>query len=175
MGELAPNGTATASTVLQIPAGTLPGSYYVIAKADWNDNVAESLETNNIKASGVIRIGGDLVVTAVSAPATGMANGPITVTDTTKNQGAAPVPGSVTGFYLSPNGTYNSTDAFLGSRVVGSLGPSATDAGFHAVRHPTRNGTGKLLRSCGGGCERRSGREPGEQQHSRQWRHAHRT
>jgi subtilase family serine protease len=129
VGELAPNGTATASTVLQIPAGTLPGSYYVIAKADWDDNVAESLETNNIKASAVIRIGGDLVLTAVSAPTAGMANGPITVTDTTKNQGAAPVQGSATGFYLSSNTTYSPTDVFLGNRAVGSLGPSATDAG----------------------------------------------
>ena len=129
VGELASNGTATASTVLQIPADTLPGSYYVIGAADWNTNVAETSETNNTKASGIIRIGGDLVVTAVSAPTTAAANSLITVTDTTKNQGAAPVQASVTGFYLSPNSSYNSTDALLGTRVVGSLGPSATDAG----------------------------------------------
>lgn len=127
VGELAPNGNAAASTPLQIPADTLPGSYYVIGRADWNNAVAETTETNNSKASGVIRIGGDLVVASISAPATAAANGAITVADTTRNQGAAPVPGSVTGFYLSTNGTYNSTDAFLGSRVVGSLGPSATD------------------------------------------------
>jgi subtilase family serine protease len=128
VGELASNGAATASTLLLIPADTPPGSYYVIGRADWNTVVAETAETNNDRNSAsTIKIGGDLVVSAISAPATGRASGPITVTDTTKNQGTAPVPESVTGFYLSLNGTYNSTDQFLGSRVVGSLGPSATN------------------------------------------------
>jgi subtilase family serine protease len=128
VGELGPDGTATATTPLQIPAETAPGSYYVIGRADWNNIVAEGTETNNDRASGAIKIGGDLVLTAMSASSTGMANGPITVTDTTKNQGAAPVPESATGFYLSSNSSYNSTDVFLGSRVVGPLGPSGTDS-----------------------------------------------
>ncbi len=127
LGELASNGTSTASTPLQIPAGTLPGSYYVVGRADWNGNVAETSDTNNDRSSGVIRIGGDLVMSAVSVPAAGMVGGPITLTDTTRNQGAAPVTESVTGFYLSSNATLDAMDQFLGSRVVGSLAPSGTD------------------------------------------------
>jgi thermitase len=121
LGELASNGTSTVSTPLQIPADTLPGSYYVVGRADWNGYVAETSDTNNDRSSGVIRIGGDLVMSAVSVSAAGMAGGPITLTDTTKNQGAAPVTETVTGFYLSSNSTLDATDQFLGSRVVGSL------------------------------------------------------
>jgi len=43
------------------------------------------------------------------------------VTDTTKNQGAAPASGSATAFYLSPNTTINATDTLLGARQVGAL------------------------------------------------------
>ncbi|MGH9255281.1 MAG: CARDB domain-containing protein [Vicinamibacterales bacterium] len=127
VGELASNATATASTPLQIPADTAAGTYYVIGAADWNTLVAETIENNNVRVTNTLKIGGDLVLTAVSAPATGMANGPISVTDTTKNQGAAAVPTSATGFYLSLNLSYDATDVFLGSRNVGSLAPSATE------------------------------------------------
>ena len=127
LGQLAANGTSTISTPLQIPADTLPGSYYVIGRADWNGNVAETSDTNNDRSSGVVRIGGDLVVSALSVSAAGMAGGPITLGDTTRNQGTAPVTESVTGFYLSSNASLDATDQFLGSRVVGSLVPSGTD------------------------------------------------
>jgi subtilase family serine protease len=126
VSELAPNGSAAASTSLVIPADTLPGSYFIVSLADWNTAVAETSDTNNDRTSGVFRVGGDLIVPTMTGPAAAMANGSITVTDSTRNQGAAPVPESVTGFYLSPNGTHDPTDEFLGSRVVQSLGPSGT-------------------------------------------------
>jgi subtilase family serine protease len=124
VGELGPGETATRSMSLQIPADTASGSYHVIGVADWNNVVAEIVETNNSRPSGLIKIGGDLVVTVMSAPGTGKADGLISVTDTTKNLGAAPVPESATGFYLSADPTYGSTDIFLSSRSVGSLGAS---------------------------------------------------
>jgi subtilisin family serine protease/subtilase family serine protease len=127
VGELAAGGTSTISTMLPIPADTLPGSYYVIGRADWNSSVVETAETNNDRISGLIRIGGDLVVSALTAPATATLSGPIAVTDSTKNQGPAPVPESVTAFYLSLNGTYEATDQLLGTRIVGALGASATN------------------------------------------------
>ena len=128
LGELAANGTSTGSTILQIPANTSTGSYYVIAVADWNNSVVETTENNNLRASGTIRIGGDLVLTALSAPTAAVANTYITVTDTAKNQGAAAIAGTVTGFYLSGNGTYEPTDTFLGTRNVGALDGSATES-----------------------------------------------
>ena len=126
VGELSAGGTGTGSVSLQIPPGTAPGSYYVIARADWNAAVAETTETNNYRPGGVVRIGGDLVVTAITAPAAAKANGAISVTDTTKNQGTAPVPESATGFYLSLDFAYSADDVLLGSRAVGPLGVSQT-------------------------------------------------
>ena len=136
VGALPSNGTATASTVLQIPANTPAGSYYVIARADWNGNIAETDESDNNRASGIVRIGGDLVVSAVSAPATGAAGGTVAVTATTRNQGPSPVPQSATGLYLSSNTTYDATDEFLGSLAVDALGPSATNTGSTDVVIP---------------------------------------
>jgi subtilase family serine protease len=113
VGELAANGTSAGQALLQIPTDTLPGSYYVVATADWNGTVGEPIETNNNKSAGLIRIGGDLVLTSVSASSPLMAGGPITITDTTKNQGTAPVGESTTAFYLSSNSSYDATDHFL--------------------------------------------------------------
>jgi subtilisin family serine protease/subtilase family serine protease len=123
---LGPGATADSPATLPIPAGTAPGSYYVIGVADWNNAIAETAETNNDRASGLMKIGGDLVLTAVSASSTAKAGGPITIADTTKNQGIVPVSESATGFYLSLNLTYDPTDVFLGSRAVGILGPAET-------------------------------------------------
>jgi subtilase family serine protease len=78
----------------------------------------EPIETNNDKSSGVIRIGGDLAVVSVSASIPVRAGGPITVTDTTSNQGAAAVSVSTTAFYLSSNTAYDEPDQFLGNRTV---------------------------------------------------------
>ncbi len=142
VGALVANGAATASTPLQIPAGTEPGSYYVIARADWNSSVVETAETNNDRQGGPIRIGGDLAVASLSAPATATLNGPITVTDSTTNQGLAPVPESATAFYLSLNNAYDATDQLLGSRIVGALGPSSSSGASTAFGLPAATAAG---------------------------------
>jgi subtilisin family serine protease/subtilase family serine protease len=143
VGELAAGATATASVALQLPADTQAGSYYVIARADWNNAVAETSEMNNVRAYGTVKIGGDLIVSALSVPATAKAGGSLTVSDTTKNQGAEVVPESSTGFYLSFNSTFDSSDVFLGSRGVGSLAPSGSTSASTAVGIPagTLSGT----------------------------------
>ncbi|MBI5376066.1 MAG: SBBP repeat-containing protein, partial [Candidatus Schekmanbacteria bacterium] len=40
----------TGSTIITLPEGTTPGSYYIIAKADGLNGIAETNENNNIKA-----------------------------------------------------------------------------------------------------------------------------
>jgi len=47
VAALAPGASGSGSTVLTIPGGTAPGSYYIIAKADGDDTVAETSENNN--------------------------------------------------------------------------------------------------------------------------------
>jgi subtilisin family serine protease len=127
IGELAAGAISTAAVMLDVPPDLAPGSYYVIGRSDWNSAIAESAETNNDRSDGPVRIGADLVVSAFSAPATATLAGPITVTDSTRNQGLAPAVGSTTGFYLSTNSSHDAADQWLGSRVVGALDPSMTN------------------------------------------------
>ena len=44
---LLPNASSAGETVVRIPAGTAPATYYLIVQADGNGVVAESSETNN--------------------------------------------------------------------------------------------------------------------------------
>jgi subtilase family serine protease len=44
---LAAGGTSSAQTTLTIPAGTASGTYYIIAKADPQNALAETSESNN--------------------------------------------------------------------------------------------------------------------------------
>jgi hypothetical protein len=69
----------------------------------------------------------DLLVASMTAPATAGADIDILVSDTTKNQGTGSAPQSSTGFYLSANTALDSTDVWLGSRTLTSLGPGATN------------------------------------------------
>jgi uncharacterized membrane protein len=45
---LDPGVSDTGTTTLSVPAGTPPGSYYLIGRADSDGVVAESVETNNL-------------------------------------------------------------------------------------------------------------------------------
>ena len=133
---LAPGASASGSASLVIPIDTEPGFYYVVARADWNSAVSETSESNNDRNSGTVKIGGDLVVSALGAPSIGMATGSITITDTTTNSGTTTMPESATGFYLSLNSSHDANDIFLGSRDVGPLGASQASAASTQVVIP---------------------------------------
>lgn len=85
----------------------------------------------------------DLVVSALTAPAVGGANAPITITDTTTNQGTGSAASSLTGFYLSTSTTLNSSAVALGSRSVPALAAGASSSGSTTVTIPagTAGGT----------------------------------
>jgi subtilase family serine protease len=133
---LAAGGTNSASTSVTIPAATTTGTYYVLAKADADNAVVETFETNNVKISFSVRVGPDLIVTVVTAPITAVAGTIVTVSNTTKNQGGGGAPGSTTSFYLSTNVLLDASDTLLGMRPVGSLGPGLSDSGSIAVTIP---------------------------------------
>ena len=121
---------------MPVPAGAAAGSYYVIAQADGAGELPETTETNNTRASAALKVGADLVVSAVTAPATGAAGGTITVTDSTKNQGAGAATASSTGFYLSANSTFSADDVFIGSRPVGALAAGVTSTSSTPLQIP---------------------------------------
>ena len=123
---LGASATDVATVSVVIPGGALPGTFYVIGKADWDSTVGESSENNNTRASGAVKVGPDLLVSAVTVPATANAGDPLTITDTTKNQGAAPASATTTAFYLSSNTALDASDVFLGSRAVNPLAFNAT-------------------------------------------------
>jgi trimeric autotransporter adhesin len=101
----------------------------VFAVADVSNAVAESLESNNTRASLLVRIGPDLTVTALTAPSSAVAGTSINVSDTTKNQGADTAPASVTNFYLSTNLSLDAADLLVASRPVSPLAAGLSETG----------------------------------------------
>ncbi|MBI4489401.1 MAG: SBBP repeat-containing protein, partial [Deltaproteobacteria bacterium] len=140
---LAPGAASSASTALTLPAGLAGGTYYMIAKADADNAVAEFSEDNNVTvASGAIFVGPDLAVAKVSGPSASGAGLTISVTDTTKNQGFLTTPASTTKFYLSTDTTLDAGDILLGSRTIPALAPGALDSGSTTLTIPPATATG---------------------------------
>jgi subtilase family serine protease/subtilisin family serine protease len=136
VAALAPGASDAGSVAITIPAGTASGSYYILAKADGDDAVVETQEGNNVSTS-FITIGVDLVVTDLIVPADAGAGFAITITDTTRNQGAGTAPASTTTYYLSTNnGVLDAADVVLGSRAVPALGPGVSHTGAVSVTVP---------------------------------------
>jgi subtilisin family serine protease len=127
IAPLAGGANSTGTSSVALPAGLGPGTYYLIARADADHEVAETSETNNTMQR-TIQIGGDLVVSALTVPAKGGAGQPLTVTETTRNSGAAPVGATVTRFYLSVNASLDASDTMIGSRDVPALAGGASSA-----------------------------------------------
>jgi len=134
---LAGGATSAGSTLLTIPPTTAAGSYYLIAKADADNAVVETQESNNTAAK-IVQIGGDLIVSAMTVPLTGGNGATITVSDTTKNQGASGVGASTTRFFFSTNLTLDGSDTpLVGSRAVPALAAGGTSAGQTTLTLPT--------------------------------------
>jgi subtilase family serine protease/subtilisin family serine protease len=139
--SLAAGGTNAGSISVTLPAGLATGSYTIIARADAAGAVGETYENNN-SLSRAIRVGPDLTVSSLVAPASGGAGATVAVTDTTRNAGAGAAPASTTRFYLSSNGTLDAGDVLLGSRSVAALAPGGTDTGTTSLAIPAGTGGG---------------------------------
>jgi len=142
VSALAAGASETVTTTLQIPGSIAAGTYYVVAKADGNGAIAETTETNNERASTAIRIGGDLVLTAMTTPVAGSVGGTMTVSDTTKNQGGTSAPETTSSFYLSGNSTFEAGDILLGSRTVSALAAGAMQSGSTSLVIPAGTAPG---------------------------------
>jgi subtilase family serine protease len=135
--SLGPGVSSAGSTNVTIPANVPSGSYYVIAKAD-ADNVVAEVEEGNNTAVRAIRFGGDLVVSALTVPSRGSAGASIVVSDTTANQGAGGVGASTTRFYFSKDAIIDATDTLLaGGRSVPDLAIGATSIGSTTITLPS--------------------------------------
>ena len=150
---LDPGVTSSGPTTLAIPAGTLTGTYYLFAKADAAGLVGESSETNNTR-SVTIKIGPDLTVAALTAPARAAAGGTIAVSDTTRNVGAGPsLVTTTTAFFLSTNFMLDAADIRLPSvRLVSPLAAGESSTGPTSLTLPSiAPGTWFLIASADDG------------------------
>ena len=132
-------GSSMATTALTIPAGTPTGKYYILAVADATNSVTEADETNNMTASASMKIGPDLAVDSLGAPAGSGAGQTITVTDTIINYSPADAGPSTVRFFLSSDASLDASDALIGSRslpaIPGGL-PFPTNSGSTSVTLP---------------------------------------
>lgn len=134
--SLAPGAVSSGSTLVTIPSGTASGSYYLIARADGLDSVAESLEGNNTRWA-TIRVGPDLGISAMSGPAAAGSGRSIVISETTTNTGAGEAQPSTTRFYLSTNYLLDSGDVALEARSVPALAAGASSVGTTTVTMPS--------------------------------------
>ena len=119
---------------LTIPAGTAPGSYHLLIRADAQDAVAESLETNNVMVRA-IQVGPDLVVGAQRSRHRGR-GGRLRGDRHPRNQGGGQAVSSATTFYFSANSALDAADVVLGSRMIPALDGGMSDAGTVTLSVP---------------------------------------
>lgn len=142
--SLAKGETSSGSTSVNVPSTlscTGMTTFYIIAKADADNVVAESNENNN-KKNRVIAVGPDLIVSVLSTPNTAIAGATITISDNTKNIGGNAAAASTTKYYLSTNTTFDAGDILLGSRSISLLAAGAIDSGGTSVAIPTSTVSG---------------------------------
>jgi len=130
------------ASAVTLPAGLATGTYYLIAKADADEVVTESQESNNTRFR-TIAVGPDLIVSALTASSTAGAGRVLPVTETTRNQGGGGAGASVTRFYLSADYRLDGSDRLLdASRAVPALGAGAQSTATTGVLIPADTVTG---------------------------------
>ena len=124
VGALAAGAASSGSGNATVPMSAVGGTFYLLACADDDGEVAESNETNNCRASSkqTLVTGADLSETMVANPPASILGGDvISISDTVKNLGTGDAGASVTRFYLSLDTVKSAGDIVLGSRAVGPL------------------------------------------------------
>ena len=139
--SLAALATNKGTITVTVPSGACSGTFYIIAKADADNLIAETNENNNTKSKS-IKTGPDLIVSAVTAPLTSGAGKTISITDTTKNNGGCPAVASTTKLYFSTNSAWDAGDTYLGERAIPALVAGATSTGSTSVTIPAVATTG---------------------------------
>ena len=116
--------SGTQTTTCAIPA-VAPGFYYVIVVDDTANTVAETIETNNTRSTlGTVKIGPDLVPTAVSPSKSGSN---LILRDQARNAGNVAAGPFEVGFYLSLNTALDGGDVFVCTRAIAGLDAGKTN------------------------------------------------
>ena len=143
VSALAGGVAQSASTIFQVPPTLPTGTYYVLAQADGANALTETIETNNTRFSSTVRVGPDLVVSALTVPGTQIPAGTaISVAATTANQGAGAAGASTMTLYLSMNTVLDAADIELGVRSVAAIAAGASESGTMTVTIPPSTAVG---------------------------------
>lgn len=127
---LAP-GTSQTVNIQTYLGSVASGTYYIGAIADPSNQLVESDETNNVLAGSPTTVlkGPDLVMTAVTTPATATVGQQLSVPVTVKNQGIGTALNSFyVSTYLCPTSDINTSCTNLRSQLVGSLAVGASQS-----------------------------------------------
>jgi subtilase family serine protease len=134
---LAAGATHTYNPTITLSSTLALNSYYVLVCADDANQVSESDETNNCRASStqVQVVSPDMVVTAVSNPPASVGvGGSFVMSDTVLNQGNGSAGVSATRYWLSADQVKGAGDRLLnGVRSVPALAVNASSSGAATV------------------------------------------
>ncbi|MDQ2769535.1 MAG: T9SS type A sorting domain-containing protein [Bacteroidota bacterium] len=118
--QLYPNYPSQRSGTAAIPSNLAPGTYYILFVADYQNQVPESNETNNVTAVSftVTPPGVDLVIQQAQLyPTSTVAGNSIQTSCLIVNQGNVTASSSTVGFYLSTNTVFDASDVLLNTAV----------------------------------------------------------
>lgn len=136
----------TYNTILKIPSTVAVGQYYVAAVIDSHKSVIETNENNNVLFSAtklkIQKVGPDLLVTSIAAPANGIRGRTITVSNTVKNQGNMATNGFYVNYYLTPTQSLNSR-IYIGCRYIKSLAAGASNTNNTILSIPSTIAVGQ--------------------------------
>ncbi len=143
VGALAGGAFEAETANVRVPAGTADGTYYVLFVADFDGDVVELDETNNVYALPVmvgeltLEDGPDLTVTdvALSAPRAD-AGAVVAASATVVNVGNEASAETRLKYYLSTDASYDAADTYLNYDVVAGLGPAAASPETANLRVP---------------------------------------
>ncbi|MBI3890121.1 MAG: hypothetical protein HY303_01175, partial [Candidatus Wallbacteria bacterium] len=127
--------TKSAVTTVAIPP-VPPGNYFLVLKADPDDLVHESSESNNFGAPSAFAVlprngtasDPDLTSSAVTGPATASIDKGILASGVVTNGGGSAAGTFQVGFVLSSSGTVSVADPLIGTTSVASLARGASTA-----------------------------------------------
>ncbi|AFY47683.1 CARDB domain-containing protein,putative collagen-binding protein,Calx-beta domain-containing protein,subtilase family protease [Nostoc sp. PCC 7524] len=134
---LAADGSYNITRTITLPNTTL-GNRYLLFVADGNNAQSETDETNNVRAVAIELGAPDLVVTAATAPASGVVGEIISVSWTVTNQGTVTASRDWQDrIYISDDETFDGSDIFITSRSITSQTPLAADASYSITQDIT--------------------------------------
>ena len=122
---LAPGAKNKGTMSVTVPTITA-GTYYLIAQADFDGNIAEADESDNVTVKKLL-VGADLTVSLVTSPGSPGSTSPTTITVTTKNGGAALEGASTTRLYRSANGTIDAGDTLIQAFAIPPLAANSSE------------------------------------------------